>query len=259
MNHLTVGKDKSSILNLLLDSHHRPRRFLLVDDGEMIDALTFPKTWDVTHFDVTKHHFNPLKDIDPRRARNLANAIYSAYPQGENTLTVRNGRRALAKLLLSHTRLNQIKGNKRDPAIAEALGVLDDILFSPDLKDILCKPLNFSADGVVLLRLNRAEFGEFESFVLANLFIAQYPHTVVIPDFGFYSQPGHSTLIRQNRLIAGVNFLDEVPEKMRNSLLLIEDKQGHHCTAKDAEVLADYSGYAAHTKGWTTAIELAIN
>jgi hypothetical protein len=43
-------------------------------------------------FDPTKHSFNPLKNIDYRKARALADVLYTAFPQGENTLTVRNGK-----------------------------------------------------------------------------------------------------------------------------------------------------------------------
>lgn len=44
-------------------------------------------------------------------------------------------------------------------------------------------------------------------------------------------------LIMQNRLIAGVHFLDEVPNKLRQNLLLINEKIGQHSTAEDAETL----------------------
>src|SRR5688500_7748028 len=50
-------------------------------------------------FDPTQHSFNPLKDIDYKTARALADVLYTAFPQGDNTLTVRNGKRALLKAL----------------------------------------------------------------------------------------------------------------------------------------------------------------
>ena len=46
-------------------------------------------------FDPHKHCFNPLKDIDYKKAREIADVLYTIAPQGENTLTVRNGKRAL--------------------------------------------------------------------------------------------------------------------------------------------------------------------
>ena len=61
-------------------------------------------------FDPLKHGFNPLKDIDYRKAREIADVLYTVYPQGENTLTVRNGKRALLKALLHSKSLDKIKG-----------------------------------------------------------------------------------------------------------------------------------------------------
>jgi hypothetical protein len=51
-------------------------------------------------FDPLKHSFNPLKNITYRKAREIADILYTVSPQGENTLTVRNGKRALLKMLL---------------------------------------------------------------------------------------------------------------------------------------------------------------
>jgi hypothetical protein len=39
-------------------------------------------------FDPLKHSFNPLHDIEYKRARELAEVLYTLSPQGENTLTV---------------------------------------------------------------------------------------------------------------------------------------------------------------------------
>jgi hypothetical protein len=56
-------------------------------------------------FDPMKHSFNPLKGIEYERARELAELFYTIFPQGDNTLTVRNGKRALLKALLKADRL----------------------------------------------------------------------------------------------------------------------------------------------------------
>src|ERR1700731_4717490 len=95
-NHLLIGiSDKTSRLLELAGDH----KFLLIDDGPIADAflLEFPEA---KEFDVTRHSFNPLQGIDYKRARDFAAAVYTASPEGENTLTVRNGKRALARLLL---------------------------------------------------------------------------------------------------------------------------------------------------------------
>jgi hypothetical protein len=44
-------------------------------------------------FDSLKHSLNPPEEHRPKDRADLANVLYAASPQGENTLTVRNGRR----------------------------------------------------------------------------------------------------------------------------------------------------------------------
>src|SRR6195952_3741320 len=113
-------------------------------------------------FDPTKHSFNPLKDIDYRKARALADVLYTAYPQGENTLTVRNGKRALLKALLAADRLDRVVGDE------EVTGMVGDLLQSPVLRDVLCRPTNFSftPNSTILARINRAELGDFDALIL---------------------------------------------------------------------------------------------
>lgn len=41
----------------------------------------------VTRFAPAVHAFNPLKDIDYRRATELVDVLKVAFPEGENTLT----------------------------------------------------------------------------------------------------------------------------------------------------------------------------
>jgi hypothetical protein len=63
---------------------------------------------------------------------------------------------------------------------------------------------------------------------------------IVVPDFGFYGRDIHSRLIREERVIAGVNTLNELPPKLRQMALLIKDKQASGATVEDAEELARY-------------------
>ena len=96
MNHLFIGAaDKTERLLALAESD-----FFLIDDGPIAAAFaaTFPRHG---NFDVNEHHFNPLRDINYKRAREIAAIVYTAYPGGEDTLTVRNGKRALTRLLLT--------------------------------------------------------------------------------------------------------------------------------------------------------------
>lgn len=254
MNALIVGANKSDFSSLL------PERFLLIDDGEISDALTFPSEFRVERLDLSKHHYNPLKGIDYRRARQLSETIYAAAPQGENTLTVRNGKRALTRLLLDcssnpSARLDKLHRNARDPFITEANATVDDLLLSPVVRQFVAtKATNFHLDGIVLAKLDRRVLSDIDAFFIGNLLISAYQGQIVVPDFGFYACLFHVSLIRQDRLIAGVNFLDEAPA-MRNVLLGIKDKRGAACTAEDAETLASYcSKFARGTEGFAADV-----
>jgi hypothetical protein len=85
--------------------------------------------------------------------------------------------------------------------------------------------------------------------VLGLFLMAYYKGRPVVPDLGFYGRDAHVRLIREGRLIAGVNFLSELPPKLKNAVLLIEDKEGSGTTYQDAETLARYARKAPGTKG----------
>jgi hypothetical protein len=237
MNKLLVGA--ADFTDILLNSTKQP--FLLIDDGPIADAFAerFPRA---KLFDPSQHSFNPLRGIDYKRARDFAQTVYTASPEGKDTLTVRNGRRALARLLLTTTRLDRMQSD--DEKDGDALAAVEDLLFSPVVRQVLCRPTDqFSFKGSVIARINRAELGDFDAFVLAQLLIGQHKEQIVVPDFGFYGRPLHMSLIRQNRLMAGINTFSEVDDKkLRQALELIPDKEGAQCTYDDAVVLAQYAG-----------------
>jgi hypothetical protein len=237
VNHLYLGSDKSRILD------NTEPGALLIDDGPLVDD--FVQRFRAKVFDPAKHSFNPLAGIDHKRARDIARAIYSADPQaGQSTLTVRNGRRALARMLLAAGRLDKLTGDSKDPAVAEALGTVDDLLFSPVVRQVLCGRINFRpGKASIVARLDRAELGEEEALILALLLIGQHQGQVIVPDFGFYGRPLHMSLIRQGRLTAGLNALSDLgkpDDKLRQAMLTIKDKHGAGCLYEDALELAKY-------------------
>ena len=60
-------------------------------------------------------------------------------------------------------------------------------------------------------------------------------------------------------MIAGVSFLGALPSKLRQAVLLIEDKTAKGATADDAEVLADYmSRFPRGTVEWKDAVRDAM-
>jgi hypothetical protein len=178
--------------------------------------------------------------MTPRRARELAELLYTAVPEGQNTLTVRNGKRTLAPLLKEADRFDRITTTDD-----EAQAMLADLLFMPELRKPLTgtkKIFPLKKHSIILARLNRAELGDFACLVLGFILISMHKGQVIIPDFGFYGRDQHISLIRENRLIAGVNFLDELPLRLRNAALLIKDKHAHGVLYDDAEILAKYRG-----------------
>ena len=98
--------------------------------------------------------------------------------------TVRNGRRALAQLFVKNFRdiaaierwlwAKAESGKGISPANAEALGVLNDILFSPVLKHVLCPKINpskFKPGRVILAHIDPTDLDEFVALALAYFLI----------------------------------------------------------------------------------------
>lgn len=230
MNSLIIGtSDKAA---RLLASAEPP--FLLIDDGPIASA--FIKRFRPRIFDPAKSNFNPLAGMTYKRARDFATTVYTVSPQGESTLTVRNGKRALARALLnSPSRLDEI-----DTSDEEVKATIDDLLLSPVLRRVLCSKPNFKFDISVVAKLDRAQLGDDDAFILATLLIGQVSGQVIIPDFGFYGRQIHTSLIRQDRLVAGLNFLSEVSPTLQQALLTIKAKTVFRVTREDAEKLQPY-------------------
>lgn len=240
MNQLHVGFQKTI---------SPPQRGLFLHD----DVPDIPRA---RIFDPAVHSFNPLKDMTYRKARAIADVLYAIYPQGENTLTVRNGKRALLKALLSAKRLDQVDGDD------EVKGLVEDILTSPVLRRVLCDTSNqfsFRPNSLILARLNRAELGDFDALVLGLFLIGHYKGQLVVPDFGFYGREAHASLIREERLVAGVNFLGELSPKLRNAVLLMDDKVPEGTTLEDAQTLADYARVPRGSNGFNTFVDRAMS
>ena len=242
MNKLFVGFDKQPLL------YDLPQRFLFIDDGELIDKLDLPPRRSVTHLDLAEHSFNPLKGMDYRKARAFIDVLDASFPEGAATLTRRGSNFVLLKALLAKPRrLDRLLTDSKDPHERDAFQKIQTLLLSPVLERVLNRPTNLSFKGTLIARLDRAAIGDFDAFVLGNLLMAEFRGAVTVPDFGFYASPSHLTLVRQGRLTAGVNFLDELPEKLRQAFLANAHIEGSGTTHTDAELLAIYEGYVPGT------------
>lgn len=91
-------------------------------------------------FDRVHRSFNPLQDIDKKKARELADALYTASPQGGATLTVRNGRRALARGLAEATRLDKVSVHSPIKGVAEEVeGMPEELLFTDVVPNVVAR------------------------------------------------------------------------------------------------------------------------
>jgi hypothetical protein len=256
MNALIVGAGKTPIFEYVGSSP-----FLFIDDGPLIDQLVIPERRKVTRFDVTKHHLNPLHGMDYRRAREFVSVINAVFPEGESTLTRKNADFVLLEALLEKpTYLNKLlTPDKKDPARQDAYQKIQTLLLSPVLSSVLCQPTNFPLRGIVLARLDRAVLGDFDAFVLGNLLISQFKGQVIVADGGFYLREHHISLIRQNRLVAGVTSFSEVSVKLKQALLTIPEKIASRTTSEDADTLVKYTGFIAHTVEHSDYLKEAMN
>lgn len=236
MNRLLIGTaDKTE---QLLQHAHPP--FLLITDVADAFLEAYPRA---SIFNPHKHSFNPLRDMNHLKARSFANLLYSLSPQGENTLTVRGGKRKLAEILMYTKRLDKFPHGVL-PAEQEAAGMIDEVLFSPVVRSVICgsqKNFFFDTKKVIIARLSRAELGDFDCKVIAALLIGQFKGQVLVPDFGFYKNDLYLNLIQENRLTVGLNYLDELPRDMQQAVLSIKDKIIYRTTRDDAERLIFYT------------------
>lgn len=223
-----------------------------------------PKHAKAKIFDPFEDCFNPLrKGIEKKEARELARALYTASPQGENTLTFRNGRRALARALADGKRFDKLEVHSNIKGVKEEVeGMIEELLFTDLMRRVLCTDDDFAFTGrntKVFARVNRAELGEEDALALTFLLIANYKGQLVIPDFGFCGRDCHASLINEGRLIAGVKTLAELSPKLRQAVLSIEEKVARRVTFEDAQTLANYMcKHPPPTDGYDTFIKGAM-
>lgn len=226
-----------------------------VRSGCLFIADEVPKIPKSRVFDPLKDCFNPLRNISYKTARELANVLYAITPSGSDTLTVRNGKRSLLKALMESKRLDMLKGDE------EVQSMIDDILVSPVLRRVFCttgKQFSFNPRTVVLAKLDRKVLGDFDALVLGMCLIAQAKGHVVVPDFGFYGRDMHTSLIREERLIAGVNSFGELSLRLKQSVLSIKSKETKGAIFEDAKLLAEYRGLIPGTNGFNEFVANAM-
>jgi hypothetical protein len=221
--------------------------YLIIDD----EVRDIPRS---RVFDPLQHSFNPMKGIDEDRAEDVAELLYTLAPGGDATLTVRNGKIALARALLDADRFDRVKGGE------EVSLMMSSLLFSPTRRNVLCKSTNFSfnVNSVIQARINRAELGDKTALILGLFLMSHYKGQIVLPDGGFYLRDCHTRLVREERLIVGLNFLGELSPSLRKTVLLIDEKIPSGATVEDAEELARYARFVRGTNAFNDYVASAI-
>lgn len=215
--------------------------YLFIDD----EIPTIP---DARIFDPTQHSFNPLHNIDYRKATGIVDIFDALFSRGDSTLTKDTGLDFIADALEDNpTSLETLidePGRGASPGHIWAYGKVRRLMRSPVLKQMLCTPTNFSFNprSTILARINRAELGDFDALAIGLFLIGHYQGQLVIPDFGFYGRDTHVSLIREQRLIAGVRYLDQLPKQLRNGILLVDQKLAKGVLYDDAVLLAKHAG-----------------
>lgn len=253
MNNLLVGTDRKTDALLKLTKG----RFLFIGDDEVADAFAehFPK---VKQFTLLQHTLNPLRRLDYVAQCNFIDAMMAAFPAGENTLTKEGVPEAFFEEFdRNPKRLDDLFLEKSDnPSYLSAQRMVRRILRSPLLEQTLCYPTNFDFNRSVIVRLDRAELGDFDAFVLATLLIGQHKGQVIVPDGDFYLCPLHQNLINQHRLTAGVKLLSELPRGMHP--IHFDRRLPLQCTHEDAVEIAKYDcDFLPGTDGYSAFIQAA--
>jgi hypothetical protein len=102
------------------------RCLFICDDVSEVPHKFRPKI-----FDPDRHSFTPLAGIDAAKAQTLAELIYTVYPEGSATLTVRKEKWELAPALLEPSTLANVQGSEG------VQGVINDLMFNPVVRKVL--------------------------------------------------------------------------------------------------------------------------
>ena len=129
-------------------------------------------------------------------------------------------------------------------AIAPLMNKIGTLLMSPLIRNIVGQPsTTFSSKtDIIIANLDRAKIGDFTARLLGSLLIARSTGKVYVHDLGFFASEGLGSFLSQDRFTISVSFLDELPPRLRQQVLGIEEKFVFRTNKRDAEELAFYVG-----------------
>jgi hypothetical protein len=129
---------------------------------------------------------------------------------------------------------------QRQAALAPLLNKIGTLLMSPMIRNIVGqKETLFFDANIIIANLDRAKLGDTTSRLLGGLLSARSQGPVLINDYGFFSAP---LPLAEDRFTVSLNFLDELPQKLKQDVLGIDDKYVFKTNKRDAEELAFYVG-----------------
>jgi hypothetical protein len=139
------------------------------------------------------------------------------------------------------TVINSWDQKQRQAALAPLQNKLGTLLMSPMIRNIVGqkRTLFTAKTKVIIANLDRAKLGDITARLLGGLLITRSTGHVVINDYGFFCAP---LALPQERFTVALDFLDELPPRMRYDVLGIEQKFVFKTHKKDADELSFHVG-----------------
>lgn len=110
-------------------------------------------------------------------------------------------------------------------AIAPLQNKIGTLLMSPTTRNIVGQEKStLKGADIIIANLDRAKIGDLTAHLLGGLLIARSSGQVYINDFPFFAFEHFSSLFPQNRFSVSLSFLDELPRKLQNAVLTIDEK-----------------------------------
>jgi hypothetical protein len=136
--------------------------------------------------------------------------------------------------------INSWDKKQRQAALAPLQNKIGTLLMSPVIRNIVGQlRATFKRARIIFANLDRATLGDTTARLLGGLLIARSTGHVVINDYGFFCAP---LPLPQDRFTLAVNFLDELPLRLKQEVLGIEEKHVFRTNKKDADELSFYVG-----------------
>lgn len=236
-----------------------PRGGSLLIDREFRDV---PDWRHPRRFDPFKDCFNPLADLDYRKACMIVDIYSALFPAGGTTLTKEAGLDYIGELLdkrpTSFAELLQMIGkpDKKNAGEVWAYTKTRRILRSPVLSKVFNGTVTFSMKkgSVNQARLNPKELVGFDLRALGWFLMAQAPGHIAIPSYRPYVHDMHSNFLEEERMTIGVPTLATL--KGLQEFVPVMQRIPMRCSYDDAVEIAKYdSQHQPHTDGYDTDIK----